>query len=138
MPTHLLDTSVYSQRLRPQPLPGVIRRWQILGNEALAVSAICESEIIYGLSKKKSARLWTEYRTYLEHRLVMLPVDKRVADCFGELKAEMESKGMPRADFDLLIAATAVVHGLILATCNARHFTDIPGLRVEDWSGDQP
>jgi predicted nucleic acid-binding protein len=37
-------------------------------------------------------------------------------------------------DFDLLIAATALEHGLIVATLNVRHFSMIAGLSWEDWS----
>jgi tRNA(fMet)-specific endonuclease VapC len=33
-----------------------------------------------------------------------------------------------------MIAATAITHGLTLATLNRRDFRDIPGLTVEDWS----
>jgi len=134
--THLLDTSVYSQRLRPKPLPGVMRRWQAAGDSALAVSSICEAELRYGLAKRGSRRLWQEYVRYLENRLVVLPVDKQVADALAELKASLERVGRPRADFDLLIAATCLVHRLILATANPRHFADIPDLPVEDWSLD--
>ena len=134
MLTHLLDTSVYSQRLRPVPLAGVISRWRKLGDRRLAVSSLCEAEIVYGLAKKESARLWTEYHGYLEDKLVMLPMDKAVAHRYGHLKAMMEAAGTPRADFDLLIAATALRHGLILATLNIRHFDGIPGLACEDWS----
>ena len=134
MLTHLLDTSVYSQRLRPRPLDTVIERWKRLGDSALAVSGICEAELCYGLAKKDSGRLWSEYRDFLENRLVLLPVDKAVADAFGGIKAALERKGEPRPDFDLLIAATARVHRLVLATLNPRHFSGIPGLQVEDWA----
>ena len=133
MLTHLLDASVYSQRLRPKPLPEVVRRWRKVGDQRLCISAICEAEIRYGLTKRGSERLWTEYRQFLEHQLVVLPVDKPVADRYGELKTELEEAGLPRAEFDLLIAATALHHNLILATCNLKHFANIPGLRVEDW-----
>lgn len=134
MLTHLLDTSVYSQRLRPRPLPGVVRRWDALGNNRLCISVICEAEIRFGLAKRGSERMWVEYREFLEHQLTVLDVDKPVADRFGDLKAEMQSRGQPRPDFDLLIAATALQHDLILATCNGRHFEGISGLRVEDWT----
>ena len=134
MISHLLDTCVYSQRLRPKPLVGVMDRWKKLGDESLAISGICEAELRYGLARKNSVRLWREYRDYLENRLVILPVDKPVADIFGEIKAETETHGQPRADFDLLIAATALAHRLVLATLNARHFDGIPGLQVQDWS----
>jgi tRNA(fMet)-specific endonuclease VapC len=32
-----------------------------------------------------------------------------------------------------MIAATAIVHDLILVTHNTRDFQNIPGLRLEDW-----
>jgi predicted nucleic acid-binding protein len=134
MISHLLDTSVYSQRLRPKPVASAVDRWRRLGDSSLAISSVCEAELRYGLARKKSDRLWREYRDFLENRLVLLPVDKPVADLFGEIKCQMEIRGAPRADFDLLIAATALSHQLVLATLNARHFDAIPGLRVEDWS----
>lgn len=134
MLTHLLDTSVYSQRLRPHPLPGVVRRWRELGDEALAISAVCEAELRYGLARRDSPRLWAEYHDFLENRLVVLPVDKPVADWYGNLKALMEQRGRPCPDFDLLIAATALVHGLTLATQNMRHFEAIPNLVAESWA----
>jgi len=134
MITHLLDTSVYSQRLRPRPLASVIERWRKLGDARLAISGICQAEIVYGLAKKDSERLWVEYREYLENALVLLPVDGSVATRFGRLKAVMEGGGLAKADFDLMIAATALTRDLTLATLNLRHFDGIPGLVVEDWS----
>jgi tRNA(fMet)-specific endonuclease VapC len=134
MLSHLLDTSVYSQRLRPRPLPAVVERWKALGDASLAISAICEAELRYGLARKKSDRLWKEYHDFLENRLTLLPIGQAVATRFGDLKASLEHAGSPRADFDLLIAATALEHHLCLATLNRRHFDKIPGLNVEDWS----
>lgn len=54
MISHLLDTCVYSQRLRPKPLVGVMDRWRNLGDESLAISGICEAELRYGLARKNS------------------------------------------------------------------------------------
>lgn len=133
MLSHLLDTSIYSQRLRPQPITSVVEKWKELGDSVLAISSICEAELHYGLAKKNSPRLWTEYHNYLEDRLVLLPVDKKVSERFGALRSLMEVKGEPRADFDLLIAATALVHNLRLVTLNLRHFEGIPGLELEVW-----
>ena len=57
-----------------------------------------------------------------------------VATVFGRAAAALLKQGEPRPVVDLLIAATAKRHGLIVATLNARHFTGIPGVQVEDWS----
>ena len=61
MLTHLLDTSVYSQRLKPQPVEAVVKKWSQLGNQRLAIAAACEAELLFGLTKRNSERLWTEY-----------------------------------------------------------------------------
>ena len=39
-----------------------------------------------------------------------------------------------RGSYDRLIAAHALSHGLIIVTDNERHFADIPGLNVENWT----
>lgn len=132
--THLLDTSVYSQPLKPSPLPGVTRRWNMIGEERLTISAICEAELLNGLESRNSAKLWTLYHSMLEHRLPVLPVDSEVAAEYARIASLLRRHGRTRSDFDLLIAATAKCRGLVLATCNAKHFAGIEGLAVEDWS----
>ena len=37
------------------------------------------------------------------------------------------------SEFDLLIAATALVNGLNMVTHNVADFQNIPGLLIEDW-----
>jgi tRNA(fMet)-specific endonuclease VapC len=44
--------------------------------------------------------------------------------------------GVRRKSFDRLIAAHASVLGLILVTNNAKHFADVAGLRIENWTAE--
>jgi len=134
MITHLLDTSVYSQRLRRHPHPGTVRRWSGLGNASLAISTICEAEVLFGLEKKNSVRLWTEYEHYLKHQLVVLPLDRKAIETYARIKAETLSAGLSIGEFDLLIGATALANNLKVATLNTKDFAKIPGLMVDDWS----
>ena len=110
------------------------RRWRDLGDDALAISVICEAELLYGLEWNQSTRLQSQYDHLLKNRLQVLPVDSVVARSFSQIKTASRRKGFVAADFDFLIAATARAHGLILATLNFRHFNGIEGLAVEDWS----
>lgn len=137
MLSHLLDTSVFCQPIKPKPLPSVERRWRALGDAALAVSAIGEAEILYGLELRQSPRLTALYEQLLKGRLQVLAVDTSVAGTFSQIKAARRRKGFAVSDFDLLIAATAKTHGLILVTLNVRHFNGIEGLAVEDWAWAQ-
>ena len=133
-PTHLLDTSVYCQPLKPIPSTSVQNRWNSLGNERLAISIICEAELLFGLELKQSSKLTAAFEHTLKNRLRCLPVDGTVAITYSQMKALARRKGHVCSDFDFLIAATAKAHNLILATLNFRHFNGIEGLAVEDWS----
>ena len=132
--SHLLDTSVLCQPIKPKPLPTVERRWRAVNDSALATSVICEAELLYGLELKRSTRLNSLYDQLLKNRLPTLPIDSGVANTFAIIKAACRKKGFSASDFDFLIAATAKAHGLVLATLNVRHFQGIEGLAFEDWS----
>ena len=134
MRTHLLDTSAYCQPIRKAPLRQVQRRWRSLGDAALCTSVVCEMEVLQGLEMKGSDRLWEAYRSVLRDRLPVLEVDRPVAESYARIAARMRRRGSPRPAFDLVIAATALAHGLVVATCDPAHFADIEGLEVEDWS----
>ena len=130
MITYLLDTSVYSQHINTKIKA---KRYE-LGNSKLAISAVCEAELLYGLEKKSSPRLWAEYEEYLKNALVMLPLDRKAVEIYAKTKAAMSLQSLVVDEPDLLIGATALANGLKLATLNASDFSKIPNLQVEDWS----
>lgn len=132
--SHLLDTSVYCQPLRKKPLRSVIDRWKKLGDSALSVSVLCEAEILQGLEAKASAGLWDRYHDLLEGRLPVLDLTLGVAREYAMLAGPLIRRGDVRPVIDLFIAATAKTSGLVLATLDARHFENIEGLAIEDWS----
>jgi predicted nucleic acid-binding protein len=55
------------------------------------------------------------------------------ARLFGSITGFLQQIGKPAGDMDVLIAATAMVHGHTLITRNPRHFRHIPQLVVEDY-----
>ncbi len=58
----------------------------------------------------------------VEYRARILPVDAVVADLAGQLSVEAESVGLNLELTDFVIAATARVHGLKVATLIRKHF----------------
>lgn len=132
--SHLLDTSVFSQPIKDKPLPAVMDRWSNLREDAFCTSAICLAEILQGLRQRESFKYWRRYRELLENQYSVLAFDASVADTFSILAADMRRQGKPRPVLDLMIAATACRHGLVLATLNAGDCIDIPGLVIEDWN----
>lgn len=132
--THILDTSVYSQPIKKLPVEGVIARWSELGDTAVCTSAVCVAEVLQGLELRGSETYWRRYRALLENRYPVLAFDGPVADVFAKLIASTRRHGKPKPALDMMIAATAKCHGLIVATLNPRDFIDLPGVAVEDWS----
>ena len=52
---------------------------------------------------------------------------------YGEIRWQLESKGLKIGDIDTFIAATALEEELIVVTGNTEHFSRIEGLKVENW-----
>jgi len=55
------------------------------------------------------------------------------AEIYGRLRADLERRGVPLNDTDLMIASIALRHDLTLVTGNPRHFSRLPGLKLENW-----
>ena len=60
----------------------------------------------------------------------MLPVTANIAGRFAHIRSLLRREGNLIPDLDLLIAATALEHDVILVTRNVRHFERIPELQI--------
>lgn len=133
-PTFILDTCVYTQPLKREPNVEVIRQWQDLEPHTLCISSITHGECVKGLAFENNPWRWERYEGLLAGMLDVLPFDQRAAERYGTLWAEQARSGISRPDLDLMIAAVALVHDLVLVTENTSDFEGIPGLVIDDWS----
>lgn len=131
---YLLDTSVFSQPLRNRPVESALLRWRDAGDHNCAVSLVSVAEVEWGLHAENRRERWHKYQRLLENRLRILETDAAVWMRFARLKARQQELGQSVADLDLLIAATAMEHGLTVATVNRTDFSRIEGTVWEDWS----
>lgn len=126
---YLIDTDVLVDHLR---------RKTSIDEEMLdygsAISIINLGELIYGAYKsvhpRESLITLKKDLDILDFEIINL--NEVVIAEFGRIKADLEIKGERLDDFDLLIAATAVVNNLILVTRNIKHFKRIKGLKLAD------
>jgi predicted nucleic acid-binding protein len=65
--------------------------------------------------------------------MTIYPVTTEVLDRAADLWADGATQGKSKMDADLIIAATALVHGRKLVTGNLAHFDWIGGLAVSSW-----
>jgi tRNA(fMet)-specific endonuclease VapC len=102
------------------------------GDEDRAISVITVSELLHGVHRAEGA-VRARRRAFVEHILAGLdaiPITEQVARVHAEIWADLAARGQPIGAHDLWIAATAVAHGLGVATGNAAHFERVRGLRV--------
>lgn len=131
--TYLLDTSVYSQPIKRQPVESVARRWKEVGDAACCVSVFCEMEVLQGLEMAGSERLHHLYRRVLAGRLPVVAFGTKEAAIYARLQAAAVRLGQRRPVVDLCIAATALAQGSTLVTRNEADFKGIPDLHLETW-----
>jgi tRNA(fMet)-specific endonuclease VapC len=102
--------------------------------DRIAASTIAVAELIYGV--ECSARQEENRRNIREklQRIEVVPVTLAIAERFGLVKAQLRSSGRLKADFDLMIAATALELDATLVTDDGPLLGgDITGLLVANW-----
>jgi tRNA(fMet)-specific endonuclease VapC len=134
---YLLDTSIVSVPISKRPHPGILERLRERGPEC-AIAAPVWHELIYGCRRlpkgKRRAALEAYLLDVVQGAFPILPYDEAAATWHGEERARLEALGRTAPFVDGQIAAIAHVHGLVVATTNARDFVPFKGLRVEDWA----
>jgi len=105
---------------------------RLLGEEDRAISVITVSELLHGVLRSRGATRARRH-AFVEHLLAGLhaiPITEPVARIHADIWAGLADRGETIGAHDLWIAATAMAHGLAIATRNTTHFDRIPGLRV--------
>lgn len=131
----LIDTMVLSELRRRQRNAGVVAWVREQRQEDCFLSVVSIGEIERGIARKRvndpafAAQLggWLDQllRLYGDR---LLPVDVGVARRWGQLSPSVGHDGA-----DLLIAATALDHGLTVVTRNLRHFEPTGVATVNPW-----
>ncbi len=129
-----LDTDIASELLKAKN-PLVLQR----GNNYLSqygsfsISLMTRYEILRGLKAMYAAKRLAKFETWCQlHNILSIP--EEIVVLAADLYADLKRNGQLIGDNDLFIAATALHHGLSLATSNLAHFNRIPGLIIEDWA----
>ena len=131
---YLFDTDTLSNLLAKRPSPRLLEKLAEVPAKQQFTSAITVGELLYGVYKSPRADY---YRAELERlvwpRVRIVPFDRKAAFEYGKLRAELERKGQPLAEPDLMIAAIGLARNLVLVTGNVKHFERVEGLKIEDW-----
>jgi len=130
---YLLDTNICIYIINRKPA-AVLKRVQSKRPGQIAISTITIAELEYGVVR---SRYPDRNRIALLEFLfpfTILDFDQKASMEYGQIRALLETKGKPVGPMDLLLAAQAKSHRLILVTNNGKEFQRIDALRIENWA----
>ena len=133
---YLIDTNIFIILLKQRDRGG----WQL--SERLAreeeseilCSAVVAAELWHGAEKYAVPDARRAKLTLLLSPYHSLPFDSRCVPQYAAIRHHLEKQGQLIGGNDLMIAATALAHGLTLVTHNSAEFARVPGLKWEDWA----
>jgi len=128
-----LDTDVLSFLISRSPPLGLLRRLADVPATDQCTTSITLGEMLYGAARRGRASLIERIDQMVRREFPVIAFDETAAENYGPLRASLESRGLPLADADLRIASICLAGDLTLVTGNLRHFSRVPGLRVENW-----
>jgi predicted nucleic acid-binding protein len=131
--TFLVDANVLSEATKPAPAPKVLG-WLRANEAELAVDPIILGEIRFGIDRMPPGQRRKRFEHWFAEgveNLVCLPIDAATGIRWAQLLAKLRASGRAMPSKDSLIAATALTHGLTVATRNVRDFQPA-GVKVFD------
>jgi hypothetical protein len=137
---YLVDTNVISAAApAPKAASAALGDWMHAHSARLHISAVTVAEIEAGIAKarrERALRKAKELNAWLEtvlhlYRERVLPLDVAVARVAGRMSDQARSRGRQTGFADIVIAATATHHRLIVLTRNLKHFAPL-AVRAHD------
>lgn len=124
----LIDTSVLIEVERERKVLE-----QLPQNAQHSISVITVSELLHGVHRAAPDHVRIRRQVVVEALLGVieqLPITSYIARLHAQIWAELQAKGEVIGAHELWIAATALAHGLTLATANASEFERVPALEL--------
>lgn len=129
---YLLDTNIVSASLKQNIEIGLkiteIRRQ----GEFLGISGITYYEIQRGLLSSSATKKLALFQQFCQDYPILFLDDIRIFQKAAEIHADLKGRGTIIQDADILIAATAIIHNLILVSHDS-DLTRVKDLQLENW-----
>lgn len=128
---YMLDTDTCSYVIRRRSVEAAARFERHA--EELCVSVMTAAELRFGAEKAGRAALVRLVEEFLV-RLDVLDWGSDASRHYARTRALLERRGTPLGNMDLLIAAHALARDAVLVTSNVKHFSMVPGIKLETWA----
>ena len=129
---YLLDTNIVIYVIKRRPLSALALFNENAGH--MAISSITLAELMHGAEKSNAPTRSLAAVEDFCSRLEVLPYGPKAAMHYGNIRAQLESRGQTIDVNDLHIAAHARSEGLTLVSNNLREFERVEALQLANWA----
>uniref|UniRef100_UPI004055C5F3 type II toxin-antitoxin system tRNA(fMet)-specific endonuclease VapC n=1 Tax=Candidatus Electronema sp. TaxID=2698783 RepID=UPI004055C5F3 len=129
---YILDTNIVIYVIKRRPIE-ILETFNRHAGQ-MCISSITFAELIHGAEKSAKPEHNLRQIEDFTSRLEVLDYGSKAALHYGDIRADLERRGMTIGVNDLHIAGHARSEGLTLVTNNLREFERVAGLRLENWT----
>jgi len=135
----LLDTNIISELIKPRPDRRVATWIETIDEQLFFLSVLTLGEIRKGITSLAEPKRRVALEDWLDRDLMLrfsgriLPIDYAVADLWGRIAGTAAARRAPVPVIDGLLAASALHHGLVLATRNTRDLAAVAVPIIDPW-----
>lgn len=128
----MLDTDTCIAVIKKHPVALKKLRGKSIGQ--VGISSITLGELAFGAAKSSRPEVAHDALNEFLLALEIAAFDEYAAMRYGSVRASLEQRGRPIGPLDTLIGSHAHALDAVLVTHNTREFSQIDGLRLDDWA----
>lgn len=132
--SYLLDTNIVSASLKQNVTINLkleeVSKLQL----DIFISGITYYEVQRGLLRSNATKKLAWFQQFCQDYPILFLDDMRIFEKASEIHADLTNRGKIIQDADILIAATAIIHDLILVSHDS-DLTRVKDLQLENWLG---
>ncbi|WP_066375860.1 MULTISPECIES: PIN domain-containing protein [unclassified Anabaena] len=129
---YLLDTNIVSAALK-QNVQINLKLQEVSSLDMdILISGITYYEIQRGLLRSNATKKLAFFQQFCQDYPILFLDDIRIFQKASEIHADLTNRGQIIQDADILIAATAIIHNLILVSHDS-DLTRVKDLHLENW-----
>jgi tRNA(fMet)-specific endonuclease VapC len=129
----LLDTQLCLHIIKKAP-PKALERLLACSPDEVGLSVITLGELAHGVARSRAPQKNEQALQLFLAALQVVEFSAEAALLWGELRAQLDAKGIALGALDTMIAAHALSLGATLASSSPKPFRRISGLKVENWA----
>jgi tRNA(fMet)-specific endonuclease VapC len=131
--TFFIDSDICIAYLR-NGSPSVTEQFRSVRSDQVKIPSMVAAELVFGACKSSSPLTAQKVVNSFLEAFEIVPFDQDAVEVYARIRLELEQKGTMIGPNDLIIAATVLSRHGTLITHNAKEFSRVSGLLLQDWT----